>query len=267
MPIDFHSEANRHTYTSRDSSADWAAAITQLLDPKGRRIADVGCGGGIYSEAWLNLGAEAVFGVDFSEQMVAAASQRLKDRPQASISQGDAYATGLPAGSVDVVFERALIHHLKDYRACFAEARRLLAPDGVFLIQDRTPADVEARASDEHLRGYFLECFPRLMEVEKGRRPNTAIVETALSEAGFEQVVTRTVWETRKIYQNFDGLAEDLAARKGRSILHELNDGELQHLIAYIREKLPASGQIVEKDRWTIWASSAKTDASVSDDT
>ncbi len=255
MPIDFHSEANRHTYGSRDSSADWADAILQLLDPRGRRVADVGCGGGIYTEAWLNLGAQAVSGVDFSEQMVAAASQRLKDRPQASISLGDAHATGLPAASVDIVFERALIHHVKDYRACFAEARRLLAPNGMFLIQDRTVADVEAPASGEHLRGYFFECFPRLMQIEKDRRPDTAHVETALNEAGFRQVVTGTLWETRRTYQNFDELAEDLAARKGRSILHELDDGELQHLIAYIRARQPASGQIVEKDRWTIWSS------------
>jgi ubiquinone/menaquinone biosynthesis C-methylase UbiE len=257
MPIDFHSEANRHTYDSRDSSSDWTDAVTQLLDPRGKRIADVGCGGGIYTEAWLDLGAQAVFGVDFSEQMVAAASRRLKDRPQASITQGNAYATGLPAGSVDLVFERALIHHLKNHRSCFSEARRLLAPDGMFLIQDRTPADVEAPASGEHLRGYFFECFPRLMEIEKNRRPDSANVETALKEAGFGQIVIRTLWETRKIHQDFDELSQDLAARTGRSILHELDDGELGQLIAYIRTELPASGQIIEKDRWTIWASHA----------
>ncbi|WP_321893362.1 class I SAM-dependent methyltransferase, partial [Paraburkholderia tropica] len=216
----------------------------------------VGCGGGIYTEAWLNLGAAAVSGVDFSAQMVAAATQRLKHLPRASISQGDAYATGLPAGSVDIVFERALIHHLKDYRACFAEARRLLAPRGTFLIQDRTAADVEAPASADHFRGYFFECFPRLSAVEKDRRPKAADIETALKEAGFGQVATRKVWETRKTYRSFDELAQDLAARTGRSILHELNDDELQQLIAYIRTRLPASELIVEKDRWTIWASS-----------
>jgi SAM-dependent methyltransferase len=257
MPINFHSEVNRHTYDSRDSSEDWAETITQLIDPKGRRIADIGCGGGIYTEAWLDLGAQAVFGVDFSQQMVAAASKRLNDRPQASISQGDASATRLPAGSVDIVFERALIHHLENYGACFAEARRLLAPEGMFLIQDRTPADVEAAASDEHLRGYFFECFPGLMEIERSRRPDLAKVDIALNGAGFKHVATRTVWETRKIYRNFDELAQDLAARTGRSILHELDDSELQHLIAYIQARLPASGEIVEKDRWTIWASRA----------
>lgn len=258
MSIDFHDKANRHTYSGRDSSPDWADAVMQLFDPRGQRIADVGCGGGIYTEAWLDLGAQAVFGVDFSEQMVAAASQRLRYRPQASISQGDANATGLPAGSVDMVFERALIHHLKDYRACFAEARRLLVPDGLFLIQDRTPADVEVPASSEHLRGYFFECFPRLMKIEKNRRPDTVGVVTALNEAGFKRVATHTLWETRKIHRDFDEFAQDLATRKGRSILHELGDGELQQLIAYIRARQPASGPVVEKDRWTIWASRAE---------
>jgi ubiquinone/menaquinone biosynthesis C-methylase UbiE len=254
MPIDFHSELNRHTYDSRDSSADWVAAVTQLVEPESRRIADIGCGGGIYAEAWLNLGAQAVFGVDFSAQMVAAARERLKDYPQASISQGDVCATGLSAGSVDIVFERALIHHLKSYGGCFAEARRLLAPVGTFLIQDRTPADVEVAASSKHLRGYFFECFPRLLKVERGRRPDPAEVGIALNEAGFKQVSTRTVWETRKTYRHFGELAQDLTARTGRSILHELDDSELQKLIAYIRARLPDNGPIVEKDRWTIWA-------------
>ncbi|MFT4067595.1 class I SAM-dependent methyltransferase [Paraburkholderia sp.] len=255
MSIDFHSKLNRHTYDSRDASADWVQAVTQLVEPDDRRIADVGCGGGIYSEAWLNLGAQAVFGIDFSAQMVAAAKARLKDYPQASISQGDACATGLPADCVDVVFERALIHHLDSYEGCFAEAKRLLAPGGLFLIQDRTPADVEAAASTEHLRGYFFECFPRLLEIERGRRPESVTVENALRKAGFTQITTRTVWETRKTYGGFDELARDLAARTGRSILHELSDSELQKLIAYIQTRLPDNGPIVEKDRWTLWAS------------
>lgn len=254
MPIDFHSELNRHTYDRRDSSADWAQAVMQLVEPRGRRIADVGCGGGIYAKAWLDLGAEAVFGVDFSAQMVAAASERLKDYPQASISQGDACATGLAAGSVDIVFERALIHHLERYEGCFAEAKRLLAPGGVFLVQDRTTADVEAAASVEHLRGYFFECFPRLLEIERSRRSKSGEVENALQRAGFAQIAVRTVWETRKTYENYDELARDLAARTGRSILHELSDSELQKLIAYIQVRLPDNGPIVEKDRWTFWA-------------
>src|SRR3954470_601792 len=80
----------------------------------------------------------------------------------------------LPAASKNVVFERALIHHLKDYKACFAEAHRVLVPGGSLIVQDRTPDDVELPGSPEHVRGYFFERFPRLLAVELARRPTDA---------------------------------------------------------------------------------------------
>ncbi|CAN5228511.1 hypothetical protein BH10PSE6_BH10PSE6_39730 [soil metagenome] len=48
MTIDFHSEANRGTYARRDADTGWADAMTAIVDPAGRRVADIGCGGGIY---------------------------------------------------------------------------------------------------------------------------------------------------------------------------------------------------------------------------
>ena len=81
----------------------------------------------------------------------------------------------------NIVFQRALIHHLKDYRPCFAEARRVLAPGGTLIVQDRTPDDVRLPGSAEHLRGYFFECFPRLLAVELARRPTDAAVRDALA--------------------------------------------------------------------------------------
>ena len=49
----------------------------------------------------------------------------------------------------------------------------------------------------------------------------------------------------------------DLAARTGRSILHELSDPEIEDLIAYIDERVSTVGPIVEKDRWTLWSAIA----------
>ncbi len=45
----------------------------------------------------------------------------------------DASATGLPAGSVDVVFSNSVLEHVPGpvIAACFTEARRILAPGGV----------------------------------------------------------------------------------------------------------------------------------------
>ena len=46
-----------------------------IHDPSGLRIADVGCGGGIYARAWCALGAREVIGVDRSPTMISAATE------------------------------------------------------------------------------------------------------------------------------------------------------------------------------------------------
>ena len=164
MSIDFHSTQNRNTYRGRQADSGWTDAIRRIVDPTGKRVADIGCGGGIYSLAWHEAGAGDVMGVDFSEQMVAAAREQAAGLSGISFRQGDATATGLPSAGVDIVFHRALIHHLKGYEPCFAEARRVLVPGGRLIVQDRTPADVQLPGSAEHIRGItssaFRACWP-----------------------------------------------------------------------------------------------------------
>jgi ubiquinone/menaquinone biosynthesis C-methylase UbiE len=257
MAIDFHAEANRSTYTGRHASSGWADAMRGIVDPVGKRVVDVGCGGGIYSLGWHELGAVSVVGVDFSEQMVAAAREQAAGLSDLSFRRGEASATGLPAHSADIVFERALIHHLPDYDQCFAEAHRVLASGGTLIVQDRTPEDVALPGSAGHLRGYFFECFPRLLAIENARRPTDAAVRSALDSAGFRVIQSRELWEVRKTHENRGLLRQDLAARTGRSILHDLDDRELETLISFVEARLPANGPIVERDRWTVWSAIA----------
>lgn len=253
MPIDFQAARNRETYTGREAAADWSAAMRAIVDPRGQRVADIGCGGGIYARAWAGLGAERVIGVDFSEEQLAAARAASSD-PRVRFQHGTALATGLPDASVDLVFERALLHHGIDRAAAVAEARRVLAPGGRLIVQDRTMADVALPGAPEHLRGYLFERFPRLLAVEEGRRPAPGELEASLRDAGFIQIITHSLWETRRRYATFAELAAELRARAGRSILHELSDDELSALIAFLKQWLPHAEPIVDRDRWTIWS-------------
>jgi ubiquinone/menaquinone biosynthesis C-methylase UbiE len=252
MPIDFRDPANRRTYSDREADLSWREAVVGLVDPAGARVVDVGCGGGAYLRAWHDLGAATVTGVDSSAPILDAARDSHGQLPGVSFQQGDAAATGLADGCADVVFERALIHHVADLGAVAAEAARILRPDGVLLIQDRTADDVAQPGSADHPRGWLFDLVPRLLDVENGRRPDPSQVAAALAAAGFWRLTTTTLWEVRRRYADREDYLAEIAARTGRSILHELDDEELADLVEDLRRRIPA-GPLVEQDRWTLW--------------
>jgi len=253
MGIDFHAPKNQESYTGRTVDESWFQLIKTLVNPSGKRIVDIGSGGGVYSQAWSSMGASKVIGVDFSQVMLEAAREQCKEDPGITFVQGDALATGLEQASADIVFARALIHHLQDLDAFFAEVERVLVPGGICLIQDRTVDDVLMPASLTHLRGYFFEKFPRLMGSEQGRRPADDLVHSSMKRVGLISKEAIKLWEVRREYKAWPLLEADLLARKGRSILHELQDDELQELTSHIKDKLQGHEPIVEQDCWSIW--------------
>lgn len=252
MPINFQAVDNAETYSGRAIDAGWSAAMRTIVDPAGKRVADIGCGGGLYSMAWAEMGA-AVAGVDFSPGMARTAERSTAGHPRISIRTGSADATGLLANTFDVVFERALIHHLASLEPAFCEAWRILRHGGKLIVQDRTMDDVTAPASPNHIRGHFFAIFPRLLAVESDRRPQAAAVLSAMHACGFRDFHSFQLWETRKIHPGVAELAQDLRERKGRSLLHELDDDELDYLIEAVIRELPEQGCITERDRWTLW--------------
>ncbi len=258
MPMDFHDAANRSSYSGRAADDSWRQAVVQLADPAGAAVVDVGCGGGVYSRAWHELGAAAVTGVDFSEPILGQARAEHGDLPGVTLHLGTATATGLDDASADLVFERALIHHTPDLEAVAAEAARVLRPGGILLLQDRTPDDVAQPGSIDHLRGWFFEISPRLLDVENRRRPTAEAVSNALTAGGFPGVTASSLWEVRRRYADPEGYLAEIAGRTGRSILHELSDPELDHLVDELRRCLP-DRPVAERDRWTVWSARRPT--------
>lgn len=77
-------------------------------------------------------------------------------------------------------------------------------------------------------------------------------MRAALASAGFEDVTTTSLDEVRRRYADREDYLAGIGRRTGRSILHDLDDAELEHLVAELRRRLP-EGPLVEQDRWTVW--------------
>lgn len=259
MGIDFHNQQHRTSYTTRQADSSWKAALAKHIPfhSMGKAV-DIGCGGGIYAKALVDMGVASVTGVDFSLAMLDGAKENCRAYPQITFVQGNAFNTGLAGDTFDIVLERALIHHIQDVKACFQEAFRLLQQGGYFIVQDRTPEDCLLPGDAHHIRGYFFESFPSLIQKEVERRHTSQLVTESLQEVGFQEISELKLWETRQVYANKEQLLADLQGRVGRSLLHELNDIQLSSLLEHIRNAITTEGSIIEKDRWTIWIAKKK---------
>ncbi|WP_282941573.1 class I SAM-dependent methyltransferase [Paenibacillus sp. RC67] len=256
MTMNFHDRNNRSMYTGRSADSSWEQLMNKEVKIKGIRAADIGCGGGIYTEALAKLGAVSVVGIDFSSAMLEGAAASVS-RQEVRFHQGNALETGLEDREVELILERALIHHLTsdELTAAFNEAYRILKPEGVLVVQDRTPEDCLLKGSREHLRGYLFELYPQLKEKETGRRHASERVCGSLNQSGFGEIKELTLWETRQQFNSFEAYRSDILKRAGRSILHELTDAELIRLTDHIQNQtgIQENEPVEEKDRWTLW--------------
>ncbi|MBY0122794.1 bifunctional 2-polyprenyl-6-hydroxyphenol methylase/3-demethylubiquinol 3-O-methyltransferase UbiG [Bacillus sp. S/N-304-OC-R1] len=254
MGIDFHDQKNHLSYATREADRSWVETIRGLIQVEDiKKAVDIGCGGGIYLKALSDMGILSVTGVDFSEVSLEGAKENCKEYENIFLHYGNAVESGLPDHQFQLLLERALIHHITDLEACFAEAYRILEDDGTYIIQDRTPEDCLLEGNEKHIRGYFFEAFPRLIDKEIKRRHSSEVVIEKLKEAGFRKIQEVKLWEVRKIHNTKQQLLKDLHERTGRSILHELDDHEIATLISYIDNSISEVSEVVEKDRWTIW--------------
>jgi ubiquinone/menaquinone biosynthesis C-methylase UbiE len=107
------------------------------------RIVDLGCGFGKSTWSLKQAFPSAeVFGVDFAGPCLELAAARAEALGlPLTFRQADACATGLDAGSFDLVTSTMLVHELpaEVLPRLFAEAARLLAPGGVLAFLDFQP--------------------------------------------------------------------------------------------------------------------------------
>ncbi len=97
-----------------------------------KRVLDAGCGTG-YGTATLACQARDVLGIDISAEAIAYARAHFGAE---NIRFAQASCTAIPAAAetFDVIAAFEIIEHLSDWRGFLREARRVLAPGGLFLV-------------------------------------------------------------------------------------------------------------------------------------
>ena len=113
----------------------FASAFTARgLDPAGKVVIDVGCGGGLMAEEIARLGAD-VIGVDPSAASIATARAHATASGLA-IDYRIGAGEHLPAGDAcaDVVYCVDVLEHVADLDAVLGETARVLKPGGLYLF-------------------------------------------------------------------------------------------------------------------------------------
>ncbi|MGQ9686658.1 MAG: bifunctional 2-polyprenyl-6-hydroxyphenol methylase/3-demethylubiquinol 3-O-methyltransferase UbiG [Thiobacillaceae bacterium] len=116
--------------------------IDHLAGVSGKRVVDVGCGGGILAEAMAGLGAE-VTGIDLSEKALKVAKLHLLEsgmQVEYRLQSAESLAKERPQG-YDLVTCMELLEHVPDPASTVAACAQLVKPGGwvFFSTLNRNP--------------------------------------------------------------------------------------------------------------------------------
>jgi SAM-dependent methyltransferase len=131
--FDAHAASDEYDVFTAEASARLIAAFVRLSGlPRRARVADLGCGSGVFTELLRRAGYASV-GLDISPKLVALGRSK---HPGLELLEGD--AENLPFGneSLDGVLLSGLVHHFPDPRRLAGEVRRVLRPGGRFVAFD-----------------------------------------------------------------------------------------------------------------------------------
>jgi 2-polyprenyl-3-methyl-5-hydroxy-6-metoxy-1,4-benzoquinol methylase len=134
---DYRVDPDAIPFVNREQTEYLAAAVARIGPLAGKRILEVGAGGGALA-VWLAQQGATVVGIDVSEGILRVARERARVNDVADrltvlhtpIEEFEPRAAGLDHDTYDAVIGNNVVHHFERTQALDVLAR-LLAPDGV----------------------------------------------------------------------------------------------------------------------------------------
>jgi ubiquinone/menaquinone biosynthesis C-methylase UbiE len=114
--------------------------ITALGELSGKQVLEIGCGKGRFTNVVNKKNASCV-GIDVSINFVHEATRKNKGK----FFLASATNLAFKPSSFDAVFAVEVIEHIADLEKCFLEVKRVLKPDGIFVIIDRNILSINNR--------------------------------------------------------------------------------------------------------------------------
>jgi ubiquinone/menaquinone biosynthesis C-methylase UbiE len=217
-------------YVNSDSHTDKATLerLVALARPApADRVLDVACGTGHTALALAPL-VGSVVGIDLTAEMLDRARRLAPEAGAGNLEfrQGDVHALPFDAGSFDLVTCRRGAHHFGDIERALAEMRRVLAPGGRLVVDDRSvPEDdrvdvvmnrLDLLHDNSHVREYRPSEWRQMLaaggfalealETYERSRPLVSLTE---------DVATRDVAEIHAIVK---GLSDEVRAAMGIAV-------------------------------------------------
>ena len=173
------------------------AAMRALLPPTGRRLVEIGAGFGRLVD--LYAGYEEVVLLDYARSQLQQARERLGEagpggRPRYRYVRGDFYRLPFVPGLFDTVVMVRTLHHAADAPAVLQHISRILAPEGVFILEFANKRNLKAILRYLLRRQSWSPFDPRPVEfVELNFDFHPAWIRQRLAEAGLRVERARTV--------------------------------------------------------------------------
>ena len=202
----------------------WMRTIATYMEGQAvKRVLDLGCGTGRFSEALAARFNAEVIGLDPSQKMLQLAREKQRDE-RVRYQLGRAESIPLPSESVDLVFMSMSIHHFADPNGAARECRRVLRANGRVVIRTGTREQIESYPYTP-----FISLSRPIMEKVL---PSSAQLRAIFAAAGLRMIASEIIRQT--IAPDWSVYAGKLAAG-GDSVLAQLSQQDFDDGLAAVR--------------------------------